>query len=272
MRTRNKTYFASDLHLGAPERKASLEREKHFVKWLDHIKEDAAVLYLLGDVFDFWFEYQKAVPKGYVRLFGKLAELHDLGIKIYFFAGNHDLWLGDYFHHQFGAEIIHKPVLHTLHGRTYYLHHGDGLGPGDPGYKVIKKIFRNPVAQWLFHRLHPNFGISLAMFLSQRSRAQTGHLDAVDHGEKEYLVLHAREVLKHNSEIDYFVFGHRHFPKLFSLNEKSAYINLGDWIRYFSYLEADDDGVRLMHYPVDGKPEPLRHQGATLTGGDTSDA
>jgi UDP-2,3-diacylglucosamine hydrolase len=253
---RNKTYFASDLHLGAPDHTTSLAREKHFVQWLNLIAPDAKELYLLGDVFDFWFEYRRAVPKGYVRILGKLAELHDQGVVIHYFAGNHDMWLGNYFTEQFGAEIVHAPVLRVIHGRTCYLHHGDGLGPGDRGYKFIKSIFRNRLCQWAFHRLHPNFGIGLADFLSKRSRRKTGHLDAIDHGEKEFLLQHARNILKEKPEIDYFVFGHRHFPKYIALDARAHYINLGDWIRYHTYLEADDAGFRIMQYPVGGVPQP----------------
>lgn len=251
-----KTYFASDLHLGAPDMASSLVREKHFVTWLDRIKADADALYLMGDVFDFWFEYRKAVPKGYVRILGKLAELHDLGIPIFYFIGNHDMWMRDYFTQQFGAEIHYAPLVRDIHGRRFYLGHGDGLGPGDRGYKFLKRVFRNPLAQWAFHRLHPNFGIGLADFLSRRSRAKTGHMDAIDHGDREFLYLHALEVLKDDPEIDYFVFGHRHFPKFRPLNDKAHYINLGDWLRYWTYLEVDDAGVRLMHLPVGGEPAP----------------
>jgi UDP-2,3-diacylglucosamine hydrolase len=254
---RTKVYFASDLHLGTPSRTGSLEREKHFVRWLEHIRHDAIELYLLGDVFDFWFEYNRAVPKGFVRILGKLAELHDEGVIIHYFAGNHDLWLGDYFTEQFGADIYFEPVVRKYFGRTYYLAHGDGLGPGDHGYKFMKRIFRNPVAQWLFHRLHPNFGIGLADWMSRLSRKKTGDKDAIDHGENEYLLIFSREQLAAQPEIDYFVFGHRHLPRKIEIENEKYYINLGDWISHFSYLEADDSGVRLLHFPADGKPVPL---------------
>lgn len=258
-----KTYFASDLHLGSPDLASSLQRERHFVAWLDRIKADADALYLMGDVFDFWFEYHKAVPKGYVRILGKLAELQDLGIPIIYFTGNHDLWLSDYFTTQFGAEIIRDPILREVHGKLFYLAHGDGLGPGDHGYKFMKWVFRNPLAQWAFHRLHPNFGIGLADYLSRRSRRKTGHKDAIDHGDQEYLYIHAQEVLKKKPEIDYFVFGHRHFPKYRSVGENTIYINLGDWMRYYTFLEVDDLGARLMAMPMGGTDtEPYPAPGA----------
>ncbi|MEM7036912.1 MAG: UDP-2,3-diacylglucosamine diphosphatase, partial [Bacteroidota bacterium] len=230
-------------------------REKHCVRWLEHIREDAAELYLMGDVFDFWHEYKKVVPKGYVRLLGKLAELADEGVVIHYFVGNHDLWQKNYFTEQFGATIYHDPVVHKLHGKTFFLGHGDGLGPGDRGYKFLKKVFRNRLSQWMFHRLHPNFGIGLADYFSRQSRKKTGHKDAEDYGENEYLWIFAREELKKQPEIDYFVFGHRHLPMRRPLESDKYYINLGDWIGHFTYLVVDEKGVRLMRYPVDGPPE-----------------
>lgn len=254
MEPSKKIYFASDLHLGAPNAASSLVRERHFVRWLDHIKADAAELYLVGDVFDFWFEYRKAIPKGYSRLLGKLCELADLGVRIHYFVGNHDMWMKGYFTEQFGAEIHYHPVRRRLHGREYYIGHGDGLGPGDHSYKLLKRLFRNRLAQWAFHRLHPNFGIGLADFFSRRSRKKTGHLDAVDHGDQEYLLIFARDTLKQSPEIDYFVFGHRHLPKIHPLDANKAYINLGDWIGHFSYLVVDAGGPVLHRFPVDGPP------------------
>ncbi|MEM0995682.1 MAG: UDP-2,3-diacylglucosamine diphosphatase [Bacteroidota bacterium] len=254
---RDKVYFASDLHLGTPSRTGSLARERHFVRWLDLIRDDCRELYLLGDVFDFWFEYKRAVPKGYVRILGKLAELSDAGVKIHYFAGNHDLWLGDYFTEQLGADIYFAPIVRAYYGKTFLLAHGDGLGPGDQGYKFMKRIFRNPVAQWLFHRLHPNLGIGLADFLSRWSRRKTGHKDAIDYGEKEFLIIYSREQLQAQPEIDYLVFGHRHLPRQIELETNKFYVNLGDWISHFTYLEADASGVRLMHFPRDGQPVPF---------------
>ncbi len=215
------------------------------------IKEDASELYLMGDVFDFWFEYKKAVPKGFVRILGKLAELSDAGIKMHYFVGNHDMWMKDYFTDIFEAEIHYHPIVRKLKGKTYFLGHGDGLGPGDKGYKFLKKIFRNPLAQWSFHRLHPNFGIGLADYFSRKSRQKTGHKDAIDHGENEFLLIFAQETLKQQPEIDYFVFGHRHLPKFEILEKDKAYINLGDWIQYFSYLVVDENGPVLYSFDSD---------------------
>lgn len=240
------TYFISDLHLGAPNAAASLVREKAFVNWLNHIESDVEELFIVGDLFDFWFEYKKAVPRGFVRALGKLAELSDKGIPIHFFTGNHDMWVFDYLPSEIGCTVYHKPIVHQLGTKKFYIGHGDGLGPGDYGYKFIKRIFRNPISQWLFARLHPNFGIGLADFSSKSSRKKTGDADAKFLGEdKEWLVVYSKEVLKEQS-IDYFIFGHRHLPLEISLNENSTYINLGDWIQYFTYAVFDGNALQLM--------------------------
>ncbi len=262
MPKRDKIYFASDLHLGTPDRASSLIREKHFVRWLDMIKEDAQELYLVGDVFDFWFEYHKAVPKGYVRILGKLAELNDSGIPIHYFTGNHDLWQKDYFTTEIGARIYRDPIQRELMGRNFFIGHGDGLGPGDHGYKFLKKVFRNPVMQWMFHRMHPNFGIGLADYFSKLSRKKTGHKDAIDYGEEEFLTIFCRDRLKKEPEIDYFVFGHRHLPKDLELEPGKYYINLGDWISHFTYLCVSETGVELLRFPLssDAKPSPERSE------------
>lgn len=240
-------YFASDLHLGIPTKNSSKEREKRFVKWLDHIKKDAKSLYLMGDVFDFWFEYKKAIPKGYVRLLGKLAELSDQGIEIHFFTGNHDMWAFDYLEKEIGAIMHYEPMQTTLNGKSFFLGHGDGLGPGDYGYKFIKKIFASKLCQWLFERIHPNLGISIAEFWSKKSRIANGLKDEVDHGEKEWLTQFCKEKLK-TTEIDFFIFGHRHLPMEVKLNTQSKYINLGEWVNYDSYAIFDGQELSLKYF------------------------
>lgn len=240
-----KIYFASDLHLGAPTPEKSLIRERQFVRWLEEIRPHAEEIYLLGDVFDFWHEWKRVVPKGYVRLLGKLAELSDSGIKIHYFMGNHDLWLKDYFPTEVGVQIHEKPMVREWFGKTFYFAHGDGLGPGDKGYKFLRKIFTNPFLKWSFARLHPNFGIWLAYYFSRMSRKKTGHLDAIDHGENEFLLIYSREVLAQHPEVDYCIFGHRHLPQTQELDHEKYYINLGDWITHFTYLEISKEGVEL---------------------------
>jgi len=228
-------YFASDFHLGAPNYEASLVREKRIVRWLDSIKHDASEVFLVGDIFDFWFEYKRAVPRGFTRLLGKLSELSDSGIKIHLFTGNHDMWIFDYLPSEIGAELSREPIQIERQGKKLFIGHGDGLGPGDGGYKLLKKVFNNKICQWLFARLHPNFGIWLADYSSKSSRAKTGDSDAVFLGEdKEWLVIYSKEVLE-KEHYDYFIFGHRHLPLEIELSDSSTYINLGDWINYFTY-------------------------------------
>ncbi len=233
------------MHFGVPDHASSLAREKRFVQWLEEIAPRCERLILLGDIFDFWFEYRHVQPRGYVRLLGKLAELSDRGIPIELFTGNHDMWYHDFFPQEIGAKIHRKPVLRTYFGKTYYLAHGDGLGPGDHGYKFIKRVFSSRISQWLFARLHPNFGIGIANFFSQKSRIAKKDLDNVFHGEKEFLLIHAREMLRQQPEIDHFVFGHRHHLKKIPLAEGKSVFYLGDWITYFSYLEIGPDGGEL---------------------------
>lgn len=240
-----KIYFASDFHLGAPTRETSLTREKKIVDWLDHVSKDASEIYLVGDIFDFWFEYKRAIPKGFVRLQGKIAELTDSGIKIHVFTGNHDMWIFDYLPSELGVQLYREPVVREYFGKSFYIGHGDGLGPGDRGYKLLKKIFANKFCQWCFERLHPNFGIWLADTSSKTSRAKSGEADREFLGEEnEWLVQYCKEVLKEN-HFDYFIFGHRHLPMEIQVGENSTYFNLGEWLNYCTYLEVSPDSIEL---------------------------
>lgn len=242
---RDRIYFISDLHLGAPNHESSKVRELRFVRWLDAIKSDAKILYVVGDLFDFWFEYKHAVPRGYTRALGKLAELSDMGIEIHLFTGNHDMWIFDYLPNEIGATLHREPIEIEYSGKRFLIGHGDGLGPGDHGYKFIKKVFANKFLQWCFARLHPNFGIGLADFFSKRSRAKTGGDDAVFKGnENEWLFQYCQEVLV-DRHIDYFLFGHRHLPLDLKVGEQSRYVNLGDWIQYFTYAVFDENSLEL---------------------------
>ena len=240
-----KIYFLSDFHLGAPDYSSSLIREKKIVSFLDSIQHDAAQIFIVGDIFDFWYEYKKVVPKGYVRLLGKLAALTDAGIPIHFFVGNHDMWMKDYFHKELNIPVYFEPKVFTFHQKKFFIGHGDGLGPGDHGYKFIKKIFRNKFCQWLFGQLHPTLGINLANYFSRKSREKTGTSDEHFLGEgKEWLIVYCKEILQ-QKHFDYFIFGHRHYPIDFKLNETSRYINLGDWIRNFTYATFDGNNIEL---------------------------
>jgi len=243
-----KIYFLSDFHLGAPNEAASLIREKKIIQFLDEIKPHALEIFVLGDLFDFWFEYKKVVPKGFVRILGKLAELTDMGIPVYFFVGNHDMWMKDYFQKELNIPVFFEPKAFNLLGKQFLIGHGDGLGPGDHGYKFIKKIFRSKISQFLFGILPPVIGIGLADYFSRKSRAKTGNNDQIFEGEdKEWLVIFCKETLK-KQPYDYFIFGHRHLPLDIKLNNESRYINLGDWITYFTYAEFDGNTLELKYY------------------------
>ena len=243
-----KIYFLSDFHLGAPDYNSSLAREKRLVQFLDEIKKDAAVIFILGDLFDFWFEYKKVVPKGFVRILGKLAELSDSGIDIHFFVGNHDMWMNGYFEKELNIQVYYEPKEFEFNDKKFLIGHGDGLGPGDHRYKFMKKVFRNAVSQKLFGMLHPSTGIGIADYFSRKSRAAAGGKDEKFLGEeKEWLIVFAKETLA-QKHIDFFIFGHRHLPIVHPLNDKSVYINLGDWIKYNSYALFENEIVKLKYY------------------------
>ena len=240
-----KIYFLSDFHLGAPNPTESLLREKKIVAFLDNIKKTASAIFIVGDMFDFWYEYRHVVPKGYVRIFGKLAELTDLGISIHFFVGNHDMWMSGYFEKELNIPVYFEPKRFEWNGKKFFIGHGDGLGPGDYGYKFLKTIFRNSICQWLFGLLPPAMAIGTANYFSRKSRKNTNEDEFRFLGEdKEWLVIFSREVLA-KEHVDYFIFGHRHVPIDYKLNDKSSYINLGDWITNFTYAEFDGNTVTL---------------------------
>lgn len=243
-----KIYFLSDFHLGAPNHTSSLERERLLVKFLEEIKPNAAEIFFVGDMFDFWYEYRTVVPKGFVRLLGKIGELADAGIPMHFFVGNHDMWMRTYFQQEFMMPVYFHPQEFERNGKKILVGHGDGLGPGDHGYKRLKKLFRNPISKWLFGIFPPFLGMGLANYLSRRSRAQTGISEEVFLGEdKEWLLIYCKEVLK-KKKIDFFVFGHRHLAIDYRLTSESRYINLGDWIRYFTYAVFDGSSMELKSY------------------------
>jgi UDP-2,3-diacylglucosamine hydrolase len=241
-------FFASDIHLGVDTLLSSKERERLFVQWLDSIKDQMTELYLVGDLFDYWYEYKHTVPKGYVRFFGKLAELKDAGKQIYVFTGNHDLWMRDYFTTELGIPVYHNPINKTILGKSFFIGHGDGLGPADAGYKFIKKVFTNKVCQWMFTRIHPNTAISLMRFFSQKSRESTEGHEFLG-PNKEWLIQFSEEQLELGEPHDYFIFGHRHLPIDYTLsNKQSRYINLGDWTEFFSYAVFDGKELELKFY------------------------
>lgn len=249
-----KIYFISDVHLGLPNHGESLKRERVLVDWLESIKSETKALYLLGDIFDFWYEYKHVVPRGYVRFLSKITEFTDLGIPVYFFTGNHDIWAFDYFEKEIGMSIIRKPQTIELGGKQFHLAHGDGLGPADVGFKLLKWLFTNKTAQFMFSRVHPNFAIALGNTWSRKHRYENNLDDITYQGlENEWLVQYSKEMLK-KEPIDYFIFGHRHI--LLNLKiEDAQFINLGDWISSFSF--AVFDGQKLSLQKINGDVIPL---------------
>lgn len=240
-----KIYFASDQHLGAPNEEESRLREIRFVKWLDTIKKDAQALFLLGDLFDFWYEYKQVAPKGFVRTLGKLAELSDSGIQIYFFTGNHDLWMRDYLEKEIGVQLFRDRQTFSIQHKKFFIAHGDGLGPGDKGYKRMKKVFTNKIAQFFFSLLHPDFAVWLGITTSRKNKLISGEEDVKFLGEeKEWLAQYAKRKLE-TEHFDYFIFGHRHLPMKIQLSEQSTYINLGDWVNHFTYAVFDGNELDL---------------------------
>jgi UDP-2,3-diacylglucosamine hydrolase len=244
-----KNYFASDFHLGIPDRAGSLAREKRICSWLDSIKHDAARLYLVGDLFDTWFEYRHVIPRGYTRFLGKLAELRDAGLPIEAFTGNHDLWMLDYFSKELDIPVHHGPIYPVINGKKFFIAHGDGLGPGDTGYKVLKKVLRNPFSQWLYRRVHPNTGVGLAGWFSRMGPKHSPESPVRQFmgPEKEMLVQFCLSTLE-KEHYDYFIFGHRHIAIEYALPGNSLYVNLGDWLQFDSYAQFDGAQLKLMYY------------------------
>lgn len=245
MPTGSKIYFASDFHLGVPDYHTSLAREKKIVAWLETVRHDAAEIFLVGDVFDFWYEYRHVAPKGYLRFLGKIAEITDAGIPVHWMVGNHDMWMFGYLKDELGVQVHMHPVQRMIGGKKWVIGHGDGLGPGDHSYKFIKKIFRNRFFQWVFSRFHPNFAFGLANYFSRRSRKANYEYDARFLGEdKEWLIIYCKEVLQ-QEHIDYFIFGHRHLVLDIPLPGGSRYINLGDWMSTCHYAVWDGESLQL---------------------------
>jgi len=250
--SRKNIYFASDFHLGVPDYESSLKRERMLVSWLDNIKDKAEEIFLMGDVFDFWFEYKTVVPKGYVRLLGKLAEIADSGIPVHVFRGNHDIWAFDYLQNEIGIRLERKPVIREFGRKKFYLAHGDGLGPGDNGYKLLKRVFENRFNQWLFRWVHPDIGTRMGLYFSHRSRianiAREQKNDYKLDVENEMLYIYCNQILAKDSSLNYFIFGHRHVPLIHDLNDGARMVILGDWVTNFTFAVFDGEQLRLEKY------------------------
>lgn len=243
-----KLYFASDFHLGVPDKQSSREREARIVRWLEQIRHDAQGIYLLGDIFDFWFEYRTVIPKGFIRLQGKLAEIRDAGVPVYFFTGNHDMWMFNYFPSELDIPVYRHPIVLETGKHRLLIGHGDGLGPGDYSYKILKRIFASPVAQWLFARIHPNLGMGIAHFWSRRSRISNQQREEKFKGEAhEFLLQYCRTTEQQNHH-DFYIFGHRHLPLDLPVGENSRYINLGEWVHFSTYAVYDGKTVQLLSF------------------------
>lgn len=246
-------HFASDLHLGAPDAASSRERERMFLAWLEEVGRKGDALHLVGDLIDFWFEWRHVVPKGSVRLLGKVAELVDGGLDVHWHLGNHDMWTRGYLSDELGVQV-HADPIEVLHaGQRYLVGHGDGLGPGDRKYKALKRLFRHPAARWAFARLHPDTAFGIGARMSRDSRAATAEAEArFDGPEGEWLLHHCRAVLE-QEHYDGFIFGHRHLPLDLEVvtadgSKTSRYLNCGDWISHRSYVTVDQDGAHLRYW------------------------
>lgn len=249
LKKNQKVFFASDFHLGAPDEASSRLREKKIVKWLEHVEDDAAAIFLVGDIFDFWFEYETVIPKGYLRFISKITSLREKGVPIFFFAGNHDLWMKTYFTTELDIPVFHNPIQMEINHKRFLIGHGDGLGPGDQKYKILKKIFTNPFCQWLFKWFHPDLGIRLASLWSQNSRiSNLKKMEQEFKGiENEWLYLYCKEV-EANMHFDYYVFGHRHLPLELTVGPSSSYFNLGEWVSQCQYGVFDGESFYLKQF------------------------
>jgi UDP-2,3-diacylglucosamine hydrolase len=247
-----KIFFASDFHLGVPTHEQSIERERRIVRWLDSIKQEAHSIYLMGDIFDFWFEYKHAIPKGFIRLQGKLAEITDSGIPVIFFTGNHDMWMFDYFTKELNIPVYRHPIELEISlptgqagSQKLLIGHGDGLGPGDGSYKILKWFFNSGVCQWLFARIHPNLGIGIAHYWSRKSRISNIRREEKFQGEEnEFLLTYCKELEKKDHH-DFYIFGHRHLPLDLKVSENSRYVNLGEWVHFNTFAEYDGKQISL---------------------------
>ena len=240
-----KLFFASDFHLGAPNASESKIREKRIIRWLDSIESDAAAIFLVGDIFDFWFEYGEVIPKGFIPFISKLSQLRDKKIPIFFFTGNHDLWMKDYFTEELGIPVYHHPIELLVEGQKILVGHGDGLGPGDRSYKLLKRVFTNPIAKGLFRWFHPDLGIRLAKAWSGHSRISNLQKNE-NHflNEGEWLWTYCKEV-EAKIHHDLYIFGHRHLPLELPVSPTSTYYNLGEWVTQNTYLEFDGKEAKL---------------------------
>ncbi len=234
-----KAYFISDAHLGIETKEVEQEKETQLIAFLGKVKKDGKQLFIVGDLFDFWFEYRTVIPKGYHRLLTKLEELTKNGIEISYLAGNHDFYLGKFFEDELGIKVFPKPFSTSIGKKTFYLHHGDGLANDDLGYTILKKVLRSPINIWLYSWLHPDIGILLAKLTSRRSRDYTSQKN---YGAEDGMVKFAEQKIYEG--VDYVIMGHHHKPTVHPLGN-GYYVNLGDWITHFTYGVFDGKKFQL---------------------------
>lgn len=238
-----KIYVASDFHLGAPNASDSFEREQKLIRWLQQISKDAAAIFFVGDVFDFWFEYRTVVPKGFVRFQAEVARITDQGIPVYVFLGNHDLWMKEYFTTELGVRMVENAMTLLTGNMQCFLAHGDGLGDSSKKYKLIKKIFTNPFLQWSYRWLHPDLGVPLARFFSSNSRKKGESVK----DENSILIEYSKKI-ESSDHHDLYIFGHVHRALNVSIGEHSRYINLGEWFDQCHYLELDEKSAEIRRF------------------------
>jgi len=242
-----KVIFLSDIHLGMYPYEKSRQREKKVVQFLEEKAPETSAFVFLGDVFDFWYEYKKVAPRGFVRFLGTLARLADSGIDIYFFVGNHDVWLFDYLPKEIGLKLFRDPAMRCQIGsKKFVIGHGD-FGDEDPGYKFLRYFFHNKILQWAFSRIHPNLAFSLGHAWSKRSRLAKGISVDFLGEEKEFQFRFAKKVLEKEA-VDYFIFGHRHLALDHALTADSHVVILGEWIESMTYAEFDGNTLVLKSY------------------------
>lgn len=249
LKGKQKVFFASDFHLGAPNHGSSKKREEKIVKWLDEIAPEAAAIFLVGDIFDFWFEYDKVIPKGFLHFIAKITSLRSNGIPIFFFTGNHDLWMQNYFTQELDIPVFKNPIEMEINHKKFLIGHGDGLGPGDKKYKFLKMIFTNKMCQWLFKWLHPDIGIAIAHRWSQNSRITNNNKEEGEFKgeEKEWLFQYCKQV-EMKMHFDYYIFGHRHLPLELPIGKNATYFNLGEWVSQCNYGEFNGENFELKKY------------------------
>jgi UDP-2,3-diacylglucosamine hydrolase len=243
-------YFLSDAHLGSWAIDHKRMQERRLVRFLDSIKDKAAAVYLLGDMFDFWYEYRYVVPKGYTRFLGKISELTDMGVEVHYFTGNHDIWAYDYLERECGVVLHKQPQTIELYGKVFYLAHGDGLGDPNKSFKVIRSIFHNRLCQHLFSALHPRWGMWFGLTWAKHSRLthEAEGAPAFMGEEREHLILYTKKYIQYHSNVDVFIYGHRHIEVDLQLTKKARVIILGDWISQFSYVVWDGDHLLMQQY------------------------